>query len=447
MLDTKRVGLKIAALRKMKGYTQEKLAEFLCLSPQAISKWENGHTLPDTSLLPVISQIFDCSIDDIIMPAYSFDTKIEEEKPDILQLQAEQVAKYVIKKLDGTEKCDDFIGLSDNEIITAINESNPNIGNMKIIRSKPEKHERFTIIYITINSPQQNMKLVERIYYKESEEISRYEMFSSITKITPLIYYISLEKGIVLMEDLNDYIQGFHSDEDNELGKIIRDNYFVILDRTVEMHSIFWENKKAFEKIGFHWRHQTRKNLLHHINGMEEIFLKYRKEEQSGKVPKVWHQYENRIDKDTLDLFQYALHLLKEEYPKYIDSRFLKQKEITLIHGDLHPGNLFLSKSEPRLVKLIDLEAVRIGLCTEDLAMLIALHFEADKDKAMPLIDYYYNNFSERIKGYSYEIFLQDYKISIMELMFWPIKLFNNGIFDFSMRDKAIKAFNTWVLN
>ena len=60
MLDNKTVGIKIASLRRAAGYSQEKLAEMLCITPQAVSKWENGHTLPETSLLPVLSQIFGC---------------------------------------------------------------------------------------------------------------------------------------------------------------------------------------------------------------------------------------------------------------------------------------------------------------------------------------------------------------------------------------------------
>lgn len=98
MLDTKKVGIKITALRKSIGLSQEKLAEMLNISPQAISKWENGHTLPETTLLPILSQVFRCTIDDIIMPAYSFDEKIEAEKPTLLDQQAEYIAKYVIQK-------------------------------------------------------------------------------------------------------------------------------------------------------------------------------------------------------------------------------------------------------------------------------------------------------------------------------------------------------------
>ncbi|MGF7144583.1 transcriptional regulator with XRE-family HTH domain [Anaerotaenia torta] len=41
-MDTNRIGKQIMTLRKERGYTQENLAEFLNISPQAVSKWENG---------------------------------------------------------------------------------------------------------------------------------------------------------------------------------------------------------------------------------------------------------------------------------------------------------------------------------------------------------------------------------------------------------------------
>ena len=99
MLDPKKVGIKICAFRKKIGYSQEKLAEILHISPQAVSRWENGHTSPDTPLLPVLAQIFGCTIDEIIIPAYTFDEKIEMEKPDSIEKQAEQIAKIIIKKI------------------------------------------------------------------------------------------------------------------------------------------------------------------------------------------------------------------------------------------------------------------------------------------------------------------------------------------------------------
>lgn len=44
----KTVGERIAALRKERGITQEGLAGIIGISSQAISKWENNVTMPDT---------------------------------------------------------------------------------------------------------------------------------------------------------------------------------------------------------------------------------------------------------------------------------------------------------------------------------------------------------------------------------------------------------------
>ncbi len=52
----------LQSLRKQKGVTQEQLATHLGVSPQAVSKWENG-SYPDGDLLPQIADYFEVSID------------------------------------------------------------------------------------------------------------------------------------------------------------------------------------------------------------------------------------------------------------------------------------------------------------------------------------------------------------------------------------------------
>ena len=42
------IGEKLSKLRKENGISQEELAEKLNISRQAISKWENNESLPDT---------------------------------------------------------------------------------------------------------------------------------------------------------------------------------------------------------------------------------------------------------------------------------------------------------------------------------------------------------------------------------------------------------------
>lgn len=59
------VGQVIKKLRQEKGITQEQLAKHFGISCQAISKWENGTTFPDITLLPEIAIFFGVTIDNL----------------------------------------------------------------------------------------------------------------------------------------------------------------------------------------------------------------------------------------------------------------------------------------------------------------------------------------------------------------------------------------------
>lgn len=52
--------------RKLSGMTQEEIAKFLMVTPQAVSKWETGNGAPDISLLVPIAELFGVSTDDLL---------------------------------------------------------------------------------------------------------------------------------------------------------------------------------------------------------------------------------------------------------------------------------------------------------------------------------------------------------------------------------------------
>ena len=59
------IGNKIKQLRVKAKLTQEQLAERLGISAQSISKWETAVTMPDITLLPMLSQEFGVTIDEL----------------------------------------------------------------------------------------------------------------------------------------------------------------------------------------------------------------------------------------------------------------------------------------------------------------------------------------------------------------------------------------------
>ena len=67
MINPEKVGAQISALRKAKQLTQSDLGERLNISFQAISKWERGEALPDTSILVSLAHALETSVDNILM--------------------------------------------------------------------------------------------------------------------------------------------------------------------------------------------------------------------------------------------------------------------------------------------------------------------------------------------------------------------------------------------
>ena len=62
-METKDV---ILQLRTQKGLSQDELAEKIMVTRQAVSRWENGETVPNTETLKLLSQEFDVSINTLL---------------------------------------------------------------------------------------------------------------------------------------------------------------------------------------------------------------------------------------------------------------------------------------------------------------------------------------------------------------------------------------------
>ena len=53
-------------LRTKNGMSQEELAEKVFVTRQAVSRWENGETVPNTETLKLLSKLFDVSINTLL---------------------------------------------------------------------------------------------------------------------------------------------------------------------------------------------------------------------------------------------------------------------------------------------------------------------------------------------------------------------------------------------
>ena len=94
----------IAANRKEKGITQDKLAEYLGVSKASVSKWETAQSYPDITLLPKLAAYFNISIDELMgyLPQMT--------KDDIRKTYHQLAAKFSSQPFDEVlEECREVI--------------------------------------------------------------------------------------------------------------------------------------------------------------------------------------------------------------------------------------------------------------------------------------------------------------------------------------------------
>jgi len=100
-VDKNATGRFIAELRKQKGFTQKELAEKLMVTDKAISRWETGKGLPDTSLLKPLGDVLGVSVTELLSGK-----KIEEvdmkERADNIILEALNYSKRMLASVIGT---------------------------------------------------------------------------------------------------------------------------------------------------------------------------------------------------------------------------------------------------------------------------------------------------------------------------------------------------------
>ncbi|WP_294409969.1 helix-turn-helix domain-containing protein [uncultured Ruminococcus sp.] len=83
-MDQIKTGALIRQLRLDSGMTQKQLAEAICVSDKAVSKWECGNGCPDVSLLAELSAVFGTDVQTLLSGSIN---KNESEKGNMKKLK------------------------------------------------------------------------------------------------------------------------------------------------------------------------------------------------------------------------------------------------------------------------------------------------------------------------------------------------------------------------
>ena len=87
---TNDIGKFIQEIRKEKGLTQKELAELIGVSDKTISKWENGNSSPDTSMLMSLSEALEVTVNELL--------SAERISPENYSMKAEETIMTLMKE-------------------------------------------------------------------------------------------------------------------------------------------------------------------------------------------------------------------------------------------------------------------------------------------------------------------------------------------------------------
>ena len=87
-IDKFQFGSFVAELRREKNYTQKQLAQLLCISDKAVSKWERGLSLPDISMLLPLADILEVSVTELL----------ESRRIDAAESSGKEQVEEIVKK-------------------------------------------------------------------------------------------------------------------------------------------------------------------------------------------------------------------------------------------------------------------------------------------------------------------------------------------------------------
>ena len=98
-MDQVKIGRFIAEKRREQGLTQAQLAEKLSITDRAVSKWENGRTMPDSSLMLDLCKHLKITVNDLlngeVVGVENYNEKLEKQLLEVIK-QKEEADKRLL---------------------------------------------------------------------------------------------------------------------------------------------------------------------------------------------------------------------------------------------------------------------------------------------------------------------------------------------------------------
>lgn len=225
-----RMGEKIRSLRKRNNLSQEVLAQFLGISFQAVSKWENGTAMPDVSMIPAIASFFNVSTDEL----FDFNRIEQEQKVQQICWDAAQY-RFMNPKRSESMLRDALKQYPGNDVI---------LNNLLYTMRSPERNDEVVTLCKSILEVTQDDEVkydVLRILAETYADMGMPVLVKQTLEAIPELYFSKLE----LLANLLGGEEAM--DAAYKHASICRDDLLDMLSRLSQLHRIQGNMDKSEE--------------------------------------------------------------------------------------------------------------------------------------------------------------------------------------------------------
>jgi phosphotransferase family enzyme len=177
-----------------------------------------------------------------------------------------------------------------------------------------------------------------------------------------------------------------------------------IIHARARFHAYWWDDPRLGASVG-QW-------------GDAEAVQAYLKRLE-GRLSQFVDRMGDRLPRERRELYEAVL----DRAPNLL-ARTDSRRNVTIVHGDAHTWNCFLPRDGGGDVRLFDWDGWRLGVATDDLAYMMAVHWYPDRRRRIerPLLDTYHSSLLELgVNGYDRSALDDDYRLSALWQIVTPV--------------------------
>jgi hypothetical protein len=183
-----------------------------------------------------------------------------------------------------------------------------------------------------------------------------------------------------------------------------REQCETILQTWARFHARWWDDPRLGVSVG-NWGDDAA--IEDHMRRLADAFARF--------VDRLG----DRLPQQRRELYQALL----DGAPR-LRQRFNSRRNATIVHGDAHFWNCFLPRDGGGDVRLFDWDGWRLGIATDDLAYMIAMHWYPDRRRRLEqvLLDHYHAALiAHGVRGYERRALDEDYRLSVLWRIMTPV--------------------------